>query len=184
MKMKKILIIAAVAMAALASNAAAFSWATSGAGTKGYLYDSSSTKLGTLTAYLFDAGTVSQADLLTGLRDGSAITDFTSVKSTTVSSASKIAATDVTYGTDGNTYNFYMAIVNGEEVLLSDSVSALAQESGTTSIAFANPSTWSKVDNGAASFSSAGWYQTVPEPTSGLLMLVGLGALALRRRRA
>ena len=28
------------------------------------------------------------------------------------------------------------------------------------------------------------WYQTVPEPTSGLLMLVGLGALALRRRRA
>ena len=30
---------------------------------------------------------------------------------------------------------------------------------------------------------SAGW-QAVPEPTSGLLMLVGFGALALRRRRA
>ena len=33
---------------------------------------------------------------------------------------------------------------------------------------------------------SAGWYQVAeaPEPTSGLLMLVGLGALALRRRRS
>ena len=35
-----------------------------------------------------------------------------------------------------------------------------------------------------ATASTGGWTQTVPEPTSGLLMLVGLGALALRRRRA
>ena len=34
---------------------------------------------------------------------------------------------------------------------------------------------------------TSNWYataETIPEPTSGLLMLVGLGALALRRRRA
>ena len=37
-----------------------------------------------------------------------------------------------------------------------------------------------------SSFAGAGWYTTasVPEPTSGLLMLVGLAGLALRRRRA
>ena len=35
-----------------------------------------------------------------------------------------------------------------------------------------------------AAMGSTGGYQSVPEPTSGLLMLVGLGALALRRRRA
>ena len=37
--------------------------------------------------------------------------------------------------------------------------------------------------NSAMGASGTG-YQGVPEPTSGLLMLVGLGALALRRRRA
>ena len=34
-----------------------------------------------------------------------------------------------------------------------------------------------------AALGSSGGYQEVPEPTSGLLMLVGLGALALRRRK-
>jgi len=36
----------------------------------------------------------------------------------------------------------------------------------------------------ATSYSSAGWYTAVPEPTSGLLLLIGMAGLALRRRRA
>ena len=38
--------------------------------------------------------------------------------------------------------------------------------------------------NTQKTFAGAGWYTAVPEPTSGLLMLVGLAGLALRRRRA
>lgn len=37
----------------------------------------------------------------------------------------------------------------------------------------------------ASSFNGAGWYtQSVPEPTSGLLMLLGVAGLALKRKRA
>lgn len=40
-----------------------------------------------------------------------------------------------------------------------------------------------KFDETYGAFGASGW-QTVPEPTSGLLMLVGLAGLALRRKRA
>ena len=45
---------------------------------------------------------------------------------------------------------------------------------------------WDALRNTPLSFGTqtAGTWVAVPEPTSGLLMLVGLGALALRRRRA
>lgn len=36
----------------------------------------------------------------------------------------------------------------------------------------------------ASDFTNSGTIANVPEPTSGLLMLVGLAGLALRRRRA
>ena len=46
-----------------------------------------------------------------------------------------------------------------------------------------NPLPGMELDMMYGAFSSSGW-TAVPEPTSGLLMLVGFGALALRRRRA
>ena len=186
--MKKIMIALAAVALAVSAQAASFNWTSSGtssgktinsiAGTALYSTDAA------YTLYLFDAATISQADLLAGLRDGGAITGFTSVKSQTLAANSQITATTFEYGQAEQSYDFYFAVVNGDDVFLSASKTAYGQQASTASVSFSGIGTASKNNFGDASYSAAGWYSAVPEPTSGLLMLVGLAGLALRRRRA
>ena len=192
--MKKLIIAAAIAAVALVSNASAFNWSNTGVSTTGviYNYQANSTKLYSstvsYTAYLICAGDTTQADLLTALRKGDALSDYAigGNSTTTLNSSSKIAKTsDFDYGSAGNSYNFYFAILDAanDQVLISDVSAGLAQESGTTAVAFSGSKTWSNQAFGEEAFSSAGWYSTVPEPTSGLLLLLGMAGLALRRKQ-
>ncbi len=191
--MKKLIIIAAVAVAALATNAASFNWSNTGGATNGTIYNylANSTKLYSTTvsytAYLICAGDTTQADLLTAVRGGASLADYgITGASATLNSSSKIATTDAfDYGTTGNDYDFYFAILDAanDQILISDLMTDKpAQQSGTTTVAFTGSKTWSNQAFGDAAFSEAGWY-AIPEPTSGLLMLLGMAGLALRRKQ-
>ena len=183
--MKKIMIaVCAVAVAAVAQ-AACINWGGAisqpdgatelAANTMAYLVYSDASFVGTGASF-----------------DGTKLTKGSDTLATMVSSHS-ITASEATNWEFSETYTKAGSDVNGYyAVLISDngaqpkySFYALEQVTGTTA---ASPTTsrlvdWSMAPSGLA---ASGYIVTgsVPEPTSGLLLLLGMAGLALKRRRA
>lgn len=206
--MKKLIMVAAVALAAISVNAAttSWSWSTGSSVLKaGYTgMGSSSEVLSGMTVYLLATTATSATDysvqktLLSGLRDGSITVDnLGELASTKTDSAGKILAangvsfdrTDVAVGDKA----FYFEVVfsaDGQYVFMSGNAGSTSLDDGkaATVTTASGPSTQLRDDTGSGDFSAAGWYKVsasaVPEPTSGLLLLLGVAGLALRRKRA
>lgn len=185
--MKKLILGATVMALAIAGNAATFSWTTF---TGQFVYQSgTSTKLSGATAYLFDSDKVAQAVLLNGiLNESKSITSYTSLTSGQTTSGGALSKAEFTASVDtGKTLSTYFAIVNGDNVFISSVASAEAQSTSTSPLSFKGLNTPSKAAAiefaNASSYTGAGWYTSVPEPTSGLLMLLGFAGLALKRKR-
>ena len=178
------MVIAAV-MAAVAANAATFSWKTT---TAGKIYEAGSTTLlGSATAYLFDADAVSQAAVLAAFDAGTAISTLAYADTTTVSSgAIALKQFDVPTGYDaGDTFTAYFALVVDDSIYIGPTSSASTPATGDKGMTFnAKTSSQAAALDIKGGYAGAGWYAAVPEPTSGLLMLLGMAGLALRRRRA
>lgn len=154
--MKKLLILAAVIVAGVAANAASFRWTALNV----YGSDGTTKFSGTATLYQVVAGgTDVVADTFTTTAAGTI--------SNTFSSDSYVAGTD---------YSFYFVIEDNGKTFTSDVVTKAAQATSTPTVAFGNMTT--------ATQNASNWSgSAVPEPTSGLLMLLGMAGLALRRRR-
>ena len=185
--MKKIMIALAVIALAGVTQAASFKWAST---TGQYMYQAgTTTKMTAGTLYLFNADTFSQSAFLDAFAAGTDIASMSSIASTSMKSTGTFSQTSAidSIGAD-ETLNAYFAIVDGDNVYVSATKSGLGQSSATTSMNFGGLTSSSKAVatewTAGSDFSAGGWYTAVPEPTSGLLMLVGLAGLALRRRRA
>ena len=189
--MKKLIMVAAV-MAAVAANAASFSWKTT---TTGKVYEAgTSTTLASATAYLFDAGKVTQAAVLAAFNDGKALSTLAYADTTSVASgAIATKAFDVPTGySEGDPFVGYFAIVVDDSIYIGPSNSVSTPATGEVVISFnAKSSSQGALITEYEGFGSAGWYakssggvEPLPEPTSGILLLLGMAGLALRRKHA
>ena len=161
--MKKIMLALAVAVLAVAANAASFKW------TAANIYGADGAKYtGEVTLMAYAVG-------------GNAADAF--VAATTTASAT--GAVSYTFSNDslvgGTYYNFFFTAeqtIDGKTYVFTsaEKQNIQAQATSTPSVIFGNQTTATQA---AGAWAAA----NVPEPTSGLLLLLGVAGLALRRKQ-
>ena len=180
--MKKLIMFIAVATLAVVGYSAEVTWGTG----NNWIKDKDGNNLAKNTDLMLimasDASAVSSA-----LAAGNSISSYVLDTAQTSNTKGYVAAHEVssTKFTAGNTYDLALVILKGDDYVISGSQSFTAYTTGVDEASEASfvgaqgsapISAWGPKSGG-------GGGGDIPEPTSGLLLLVGAGMLALRRKQ-
>ena len=135
----------------------------------------------------WSAANVYSSDLTTKLAVGSEVSlygalvtsegvgEFTKLDSFTLTAAGNVSKTTADIFTADDVYNFYFTFEDGGKAYTSATKENVTIKTvGDTAVAFGNQ---------ASATQNASNWTAVPEPTSGLLMLLGIAGLTLKRKR-
>lgn len=179
--MKKLMVMLVAAVAVVSAQAASVKWTCTGVKMDGAAVSG--------TAYFVDAATLSQATLATFTKASDFTTALSGMYSWTPEKAGSYnkTASNAELGlADAITgHSAYLLIFDTDEITdtsryYTTTVKDFSALAGTETVSLA----WA---GQSGRISSVGWTSVsggVPEPTSGLLMLIGMAGLALRRKRA
>ena len=181
--MKKLMFMLAAAAMAVSVHAASVTWGS------GALYNASGSKVAdsvTVYVYLIDKDTYNGlTDVWATYGDDVKAGGTTAAGKNTTGKYTHRASVSAPKDTATANTTYYAVIIatygTGDDMMYyAEKASATTGDDGNASYSF-GAGTIASQTAAASAWSSAG---SVPEPTSGLLMLVGLAGLALRRHRA
>ena len=187
--MKKLIIAACAVAFAAGVQAASISWKTTGA-----FYDTAgdpnwNTVAAGTTAYFVFVNSYAQSDLVADFAAGSVNNaKLTAINSGTVGADGTVALVSGSTTSLSGSQGAYVVLFEGtDNMFISDTRTLTIDELMGSTYTFDEALTgdiWA--DNGLATagYSAPGWYSAAPEPTSGLLLILGMAGLALKRKRA
>ena len=196
--MKKLMVAFAAIALAIGAQAAQWTW---GISVGGPIYKpETSTGIASGTAYLYAFSSASAAEsALTSFVESYAAETLTDSALTSASGyvdgtkrTISEGALSANYAMNNDPYSglskgdtvYWAMVVDATEGLLVDYTSATRNADGKNrSVTFYEAENSQKVFLASGGYQGAGFY-TVPEPTSGLMLLLGFAGLALKRKRA